>query len=76
MRGQVIQYLVSGLKAVVRQCVSSRIKMEISKWVRHFHLTFDDVYLTHFTFDREFRKEIEAKQEAGRQRYVVEKTQQ
>jgi prohibitin 1 len=63
-----------------REEVSSRIKAEMLKRAHHFHLTLDDVSVTHLTFGREFMKAIESKQvasqEAERQRYVVEKAEQ
>jgi prohibitin 1 len=79
------------LKAVVAQYnaeellskraeVSSRIKQELIKRGAHFHLTLDDVAITHLTFGREFMKAIEQKQvayqEAERQQYVVLKAEQ
>lgn len=60
--------------------VSSRIKEEMMKRARNFHLIFDDVAITHLTFGREFMKAIEAKQvasqEAERQQWVVKKAEQ
>lgn len=79
------------LKAVVAQYnaeellskraeVSERIKVEIEKRAAHFHLTLDDVAITHLTFGREFMKAIEAKQvasqEAERQQWVVKRAEQ
>lgn len=79
------------LKAVVAQYnaeellskraeVSARIKIEMIKRARHFHLTLDDVAITHLTFGREFMKAIEAKQvasqEAERQQWVVKRAEQ
>ena len=79
------------LKAVVAQYnaeellskraeVSERIKREIVKRASHFHLTLDDVAITHLTFGREFMKAIEAKQvasqEAERQQWVVKRAEQ
>ena len=63
-----------------REEVSSRIKLEMIKRARAFHLTLDDVAITHLTFGREFMKAIEAKQvasqEAERQQWVVKKAEQ
>ena len=63
-----------------REEVSERIKREMMKRARHFHLTLDDVAITHLTFGREFMKSIEAKQvasqEAERQKYVVQRAEQ
>jgi prohibitin 1 len=60
--------------------VSSRIKQDLIKRAKHFHLTLDDVAITHLTFGREFTKAIESKQvafqEAERQQWVVEKAEQ
>jgi prohibitin 1 len=60
--------------------VSLRIKQEMMKRAAHFHLTLDDVAITHLTFGREFTKAIEAKQvayqEAERQQWIVEKAEQ
>lgn len=60
--------------------VSDRIKVELLKRAKHFHLTLDDVAITHLTFGREFMKAIEAKQvasqEAERQQYVVQRAEQ
>merc|ERR1719503_236792 len=60
--------------------VSARIKSEMVKRARAFHLEFDDVAITHLTFGREFMNAIEAKQvasqEAERQQWVVRKAEQ
>ena len=60
--------------------VSTRIKSELIKRGAHFHLTLDDVAITHLTFGREFMKAIESKQvasqEAERQQYVVQRAEQ
>lgn len=60
--------------------VSERIKIDIQKRARQFHLTLDDVAITHLTFGREFMKAIESKQvasqEAERQQWVVKKAEQ
>ena len=60
--------------------VSARIKTELIKRGAHFHLTLDDVSITHLTFGREFMKAIESKQvasqEAERQQYVVMRAEQ
>lgn len=63
-----------------REEVSERIKVEMSKRARIFHLKLDDVSITHLTFGREFMKAIESKQvasqEAERQQWVVKKAEQ
>ena len=60
--------------------VSERIKVDLAKRAKQFHLTLDDVAITHLTFGREFMKAIEAKQvasqEAERQQWVVKKAEQ
>lgn len=60
--------------------VSARIKEEMLKRAKNFHLIFDDVAITHLTFGREFMKAIESKQvasqEAERQQWVVKKAEQ
>jgi len=63
-----------------REEVSARIKADMMKRARNFHLLFDDVAITHLTFGREFMKAIEAKQvasqEAERQQWVVKRAEQ
>ena len=63
-----------------REEVSARIKAEMVKRARNFHLEFDDVAITHLTFGKEFMKAIEAKQvasqEAERQQWVVKRAEQ
>lgn len=63
-----------------REEVSERIKIDMIKRGKIFHLTLDDVAITHLTFGREFMKAIEAKQvasqEAERQQWVVKKAEQ
>jgi prohibitin 1 len=60
--------------------VSSRIKEEMVKRAKTFHLEFDDVAITHLTFGREFMNAIESKQvasqEAERQQWVVKQAEQ
>lgn len=60
--------------------VSQRIKNEMMKRAKTFHLVFDDVAITHLTFGREFMSAIESKQvasqEAERQQWVVKKAEQ
>merc|ERR1719273_2654681 len=60
--------------------VSERIKAELIKRARHFHITLEDVAITHLTFGREFMKAIEhkqvASQEAERQQWVVKRAEQ
>lgn len=60
--------------------VSARIKQDMIKRARHFHLEFDDVAITHLTFGKEFMRAIESKQvasqEAERQQWVVKRAEQ
>lgn len=60
--------------------ISSRVREEMHKRARVFHLEFDDVSITHLTFGREFMNAIEAKQvasqEAERQQWVVKRAEQ
>jgi len=63
-----------------REEVSMRVKKEMMRRARIFHLTLDDVSITHLTFGREFMRAIEAKQvasqEAERQQWVVKYAEQ
>eukprot|EP00934_Nitzschia_sp_Nitz4_P004686 Nitzschia sp. Nitz4//scaffold59_size112058//72981//73826//NITZ4_004115-RA/size112058-processed-gene-0.195-mRNA-1//1//CDS//3329555141//4676//frame0 len=63
-----------------RSEVSARIREEMHKRAKVFHLEFDDVAITHLTFGREFMSAIEAKQvasqEAERQQWVVKRAEQ
>jgi len=60
--------------------ISDRIKIELTKRAIHFHITLDDVAITHLTFGREFMKAIESKQvasqEAEMQQWVVKRAEQ
>ena len=60
--------------------VSSRIKAELIKRGANFHLTLDDVAITHLNFGQEFMKAIESKQvasqEAERKQYLVQRAEQ
>jgi prohibitin 1 len=60
--------------------VSARVKEEMTARAKTFHLTLDDVAITHLTFGKEFMKAIEAKQvasqEAERQQWVVVRAEQ
>ena len=60
--------------------VSERIKKELTERAVRFHITLDDVAITHLTFGREFMKAIESKQvasqEAERQQWVVKRAEQ
>jgi prohibitin 1 len=60
--------------------VSARIKSEMMRRAKVFHLEFDDVAITHLTFGREFMNAIEAKQvasqDAERQQWFVKRAEQ
>lgn len=60
--------------------VSLQIRKEMVERARRFHLTLDDVAITHLTFGKEFMKAIESKQvasqEAERQQWVVQRAEQ
>ena len=47
--------------------VSSRIKNALIKRGANFHLTLDNVAITHLTFGWEFMKAIESKQSASQE---------
>jgi len=81
---EVLKSIVAQYNAVEllskRAEVSERIKNEMIKRAKTFHLEFDDVAITHLTFGREFMHAIESKQvasqEAERQQWVVKKAEQ
>jgi len=81
---EVLKSIVAQYNAVEllskRAEVSERIKHEMIKRAKTFHLQFDDVAITHLTFGREFMHAIESKQvasqEAERQQWVVKKAEQ
>ncbi|KAG5181204.1 prohibitin complex subunit 1 [Tribonema minus] len=63
-----------------RETVSHQVREEIMARAKQFNLILDDVSITHLTFGREFTKAIEnkqvAQQEAERQVYLVQKSEQ
>mmetsp|Transcript_6675 Transcript_6675/g.14204 ORF Transcript_6675/g.14204 Transcript_6675/m.14204 type:complete len:284 (-) Transcript_6675:1174-2025(-) len=81
---EVLKSIVAQYNAVEllskRAEVSERIRDEMTKRAKTFHLEFDDVAITHLTFGREFMTAIESKQvasqEAERQQWVVKKAEQ
>ena len=79
MKSVVAQYNAEELLSK-RAEVSARIKQGLTERAKHFHLTLDDVAITHLTFGKEFMRAIEAKQvasqEAERQQWVVKKAEQ
>jgi len=63
-----------------REVVSSRIREDLLARAGEFHITLEDVSITHLTFGQEFTVAVEAKQiaqqDAERARFVVEKAEQ
>jgi len=63
-----------------REHVSSEIKREIIKRAETFNIVMEDVSITHLTYGKEFSKAIEekqvAEQEAERQKFIVQKSEQ
>eukprot|EP00617_Octactis_speculum_P022717 CAMPEP_0185760188 /NCGR_PEP_ID=MMETSP1174-20130828/19035_1 /TAXON_ID=35687 /ORGANISM="Dictyocha speculum, Strain CCMP1381" /LENGTH=276 /DNA_ID=CAMNT_0028440893 /DNA_START=40 /DNA_END=870 /DNA_ORIENTATION=+ len=63
-----------------RQEISTQIRLELEKRAGGFHLTLDDVSITHLVYGKEFTNAIEqkqvAQQEAERQHWVVAKADQ
>lgn len=79
LKSVVAQYNAEELLSM-REEVSARIKTEMTARAANFHLTLEDVAITHLTFGKEFTRAIESKQvaqqEAERQQWVVEKAEQ
>jgi len=75
----VAQYTASDL-LVKREDVSREIKIALTERAKDFHITLDDVSITHLEFGREFRAAVEAKQvaqqEAERAKFLVMKAKQ
>ncbi|KAI9590913.1 band 7 family-domain-containing protein [Syncephalis fuscata] len=63
-----------------RELVSSRIREDLVRRSREFHIELEDVSITHMTFGREFTSAVESKQiaqqEAERAKFVVERAEQ
>lgn len=63
-----------------RETVSRRIREDLVKRAKEFHILLEDVAITHLTFGVEFTKAVEAKQvaqqDAERARFMVEKSEQ
>eukprot|EP01125_Pyxidicula_operculata_P008080 TRINITY_DN2732_c0_g1_i3.p1 TRINITY_DN2732_c0_g1~~TRINITY_DN2732_c0_g1_i3.p1 ORF type:complete len:207 (-),score=40.59 TRINITY_DN2732_c0_g1_i3:183-803(-) len=57
----VAQYTASDL-LVKREDVSREIKLALTERAKDFHITLDDVSITHLEFGKEFRAAVEAKQ--------------
>merc|ERR1712022_44473 len=65
---------------IPRDQVSREIRMGPEQRAEEFNLIIEDIAITHLTFGKEFERAIESKQvaqqEAERQKFIVEKTQQ
>ncbi|KAL2118583.1 hypothetical protein VTJ04DRAFT_8243 [Mycothermus thermophilus] len=63
-----------------REAVSQRIRQDLMKRAREFHIALEDVSITHMTFGKEFTKAVEqkqiAQQDAERARFIVERAEQ
>ncbi|TGZ84299.1 hypothetical protein EX30DRAFT_338832 [Ascodesmis nigricans] len=63
-----------------REQVSNRIRSELLKRAKEFHIALEDVSITHMTFGREFTRAVEqkqiAQQDAERARFIVERAEQ
>ncbi|KAJ2964294.1 hypothetical protein NQZ79_g852 [Umbelopsis isabellina] len=63
-----------------REIVSSRIREDLVKRAREFHIELEDVSITHMTFGKEFTHAVEqkqiAQQEAERAKFIVERAEQ
>ncbi|KAF8746247.1 hypothetical protein AX14_000045 [Amanita brunnescens Koide BX004] len=63
-----------------REVVSSRIRADLLQRAAEFHITLEDVSITHLTFGKEFTQAVEAKQiaqqDAERAKFIVEKAEQ
>ncbi|RKP13454.1 band 7 family-domain-containing protein [Piptocephalis cylindrospora] len=63
-----------------RELVSSRIREDLLRRAKEFHIELEDVSITHLNFGKEFTNAVEqkqiAQQEAERARFVVEKAEQ
>ncbi|KAF9425056.1 Prohibitin-1, subunit of the prohibitin complex (Phb1p-Phb2p) [Podila epigama] len=63
-----------------RELVSSKIREDLAKRAREFHIELEDVSITTMTFGRDFTNAVEqkqiAQQEAERAKFIVEKAEQ
>merc|ERR1711948_74342 len=63
-----------------REHVSKEIREGIVQRAKSFHILMDDVSITHLTYGKEFSRAIEdkqvAEQEAERQKFIVQKSEQ
>merc|ERR1712125_99252 len=79
MKATIAQYNAEQL-LTQREQVSREIRDAIVKRARSFHILMDDVSITHLTYGKEFARAIEekqvAEQEAERQKFVVQCSEQ
>jgi len=79
MKATIAQYNAEQL-LTQREHVSSEIREGIVARTKTFHITMDDVSITHLTYGKEFAKAIEdkqvAEQDAERQKFIVLRSEQ
>merc|ERR1712130_141083 len=79
MKATIAQYNAEQL-LTHREHVSREIREAIVQRAKTFHISMDDVAITHLTYGKEFAKAIEekqvAEQDAERQKFIVAKSEQ
>merc|ERR1719326_2900124 len=79
MKATIAQYNAEQL-LTHREEVSNKIREAIVERANSFHLIMDDVSITHLNYGKEFARAIEekqvAEQEAERQKFIVQKSEQ